>query len=269
MLAVTGMLATIHNEVLELDAPISGARIDNGVFATLTEEGESVGSFYIYEMEGIFQNNIDIITHAYQGDNIKPGDVKYKDQDTNGIIDEKDRKHLGSAIPLFTYGLNIALNHKRFDASLFFQGSYGNEIYYQIATDIEGFYRPFTVTQRYYDEHWKGEGTSNTQPRASWAAKSNNTKPSTRFLESGSYLRLKNLQLGYTLPESFKGKTYFEKMRIYVVGQNLLTFTKYPGLDPEMTVSDNSSSEGDRAAGIEWGTYPSAISYSIGIQLSF
>lgn len=269
LISITGMLATIHNEVLELDAPITGGRIDNGVFATLTQEGESVGAFYLYEMEGIFQNTIDIVTHANQGDNIKPGDVMYKDQDSNGIIDENDRTFVGSAIPDFTYGLNIMAEYKAFDASMFLQGSYGNEIYYQIATDIEGFYRPFNVTQRYYDERWTGEGTSDTQPRASWAGKANNTKPSTRFLESGAYLRLKNIQIGYTLPDEIAHKAYFDKMRVYVTGQNILTFTKYPGLDPEMTVSDNSTSEGDMAAGIDWGTYPSAVSYSIGIQLTF
>ncbi len=269
LISVTGMLATLHNEVLELDAPISGGRIDNGVFATLTQEGQSVGAFYLYEMEGIFQNTIEIVTHANQGDDIKPGDVMYKDQDDNGIIDENDRTFVGSAIPDFTYGLNLAAEYKAFDASLFLQGSYGNEIYYQIATDIEGFYRPFNVTQRYYDERWTGEGTSDTQPRASWAAKANNTKLSTRFLESGAYLRLKNIQFGYTLPDEIAQKAYFEKMRVYVTGQNILTFTKYPGLDPEMTVSDNSTAEGDRASGIEWGTYPSAVSYSVGLQITF
>ena len=267
--SVSGVLALLNNEVLELDAPISGGRIDNGVFATLTEEGQTVGSFFLYEMEGIFQNDIDIVTHAYQGDNIKPGDIMYKDQDENGVIDENDRTHVGSAIPDFTYGLNITVQYKGFDFTLFAQGSYGNKIYYQIATDIEGFYRPFTVTQRYYDEHWTGEGTSNTQPRASWAAKANNTKPSTRFLESGAYLRLKNIQIGYTVPEELSHKFYMNRLRVYLMSQNLLTFTKYPGLDPEMTVSDNSTAEGDRASGIGWGTYPSAVSLSIGLQLTF
>lgn len=269
MFSVTGVLATLHNEVLELDVPDPKGRIDNGVNATLTEEGYSIGSFYMYEMEGIFQNNIDIVTHAHQGDNISPGDVMYKDQNNDGIIDEKDRTHVGSPIPDFTYGFNVMLEYKAFDLSFFFQGSYGNDIYYQVATDIEGFYRPFTVTKRFYNERWTGEGTSNTQPRASWSAKANNTKPSTRFLEDGSYLRLKNLQLGYTLPEALSERLYLNRLRIYVLAHNLLTFTKFYGLDPEMTVSDNSTDEGDRASGIDWGTYPSAISLSIGLQLTF
>lgn len=262
-------ISTLKNEVKDLASPIYGGRIDNGVYATKTEEGYPVGSFYLYEMEGIFQNEKEIVTHAYQGEDIKPGDVMFKDQDGNGIINANDRVHVGSAIPEFTAGFNFNAGYKNIDMVVFFQGAFGQEIYYQVATDIEGFYRPFNVTQRYYDERWTGEGTSNKQPRASWDAKSNNAKPSTRFLEDGSYLRLKSLQVGYTLPAKLSQKLSLEKCRIYFSGLNLWTWTRYPGLDPEMTTSDNSTSEGDRAAGIDWGTYPSAVAYNLGLQISF
>ena len=119
---------------------------------------------------------------------------------STGHIDNLDRVYLGSAIPWLNGGLNLTGNFKNFDVSLFFQGVYGNKIYSQVNQDIEGFYRGFTVTQRYFDNRWTGEGTSNTQPRASWSAKSNNAMPSSRFLEDGSYIRLKNVQIGYTLP---------------------------------------------------------------------
>jgi hypothetical protein len=124
----------------------------------------------------------------------------------------------------------------------------------QINQDIEGFYRGFPVTQRYFDNRWTGEGTSNTQPRPSWTAKSNNARPSSRFLEDGSYLRLKNIQIGYTLPKETLSSLGLAKARIYISASNLFTITSYPGLDPEMTVSDNSKNEGDRASGIDWGT---------------
>lgn len=266
---ITGNFAYLHNEVLELPAPILGGRIDHGVFATRTEVGHPVGSFYLYEMDGIFQNALEVFTSAYQGVNIRPGDVRFVDQNGDGIIDEKDRVHVGSAIPKFTTGWNFTAQYRNFDLGLFLQGAFGHQIYYQVATDIEGFYRPFNVTMRYYNERWTGEGTSNTQPRASWAGKSNNTRPSTRFLEDGSHLRLKNLQFGYTLPGSLSKKLGIGAMRIYLTAQNLITFTGYPGLDPEMTTSDNSRNEGDAAAGIDWGTYPLAKSYNLGIQLSF
>ena len=257
----------LYNEVLSLKSPILGGRVDSGVYATKTEVGHPIGSFYVYEMDGIFQNESEILLSAVQGKGIKPGDVKYVDQDKNGVIDSKDRKYMGSAMPKFTTGLNVAVNYKRWDASLFFQGAFGQKIFSQINYDIEGYYRGFNVTKRYYDEHWNGEGSSNTQPRASWAAKSNNVRVSTRFLEDGSYLRLKNIQTRYIFktPESWK----ISNLRAYIAASNLLTLTAYKGLDPEMTVSTNSASEGDRANGIDWGTYPVAKSFTLGLNLTF
>jgi TonB-dependent starch-binding outer membrane protein SusC len=266
---LTGNAAYLYNEVLSLAGPIVGGRIDNGVYATRTEVGFPIGSFYLYEMGGIFQNNLDIITNAYQGVNIRPGDVRYVDQNRDGLINELDRGHVGSAIPKYTTGLQMSASYKNFDASLFWHGAFGHQIYYQVATDIEGFYRPFNLTMRYYEEHWTGEGTSNTQPRASWSAKANNTRPSTRFLEDGSFLRLKNLQVGYRLPESMTSRLGMSNARIFFIAHNVLTFTKYPGLDPEMTTSDNSAAEGDAASGIDWGTYPLARSFNLGVQISF
>lgn len=257
----------LYNEVLNLSAPYYAGRVDNGVYATCTAEGHPIGSFYLYEMDGIFQNQQEILTSAYQGNNIKPGDVKYVDQNLDNVIDANDRKFMGSAIPTFTTGLNLSGNYKNFDLSMFFQGAFGQKIFSQVNFDIEGFYRGFNVTERYYKEHWTGEGTSNTQPRASWSAKSNNVKASSRFLEDGSYMRLKNLQLGYTIPGTKKWK--IEMLRLYVAGTNLFTLTGYSGLDPEMTVSTNSAAEGDMANGIDWGTYPVAKSFTFGINLTF
>jgi len=257
----------IKNKVLNIDAPYYGGLVDTGVYATKTDVGQPVGSFYLYQMAGIFQNQSDILTSAYQGKNIQPGDVKYVDQNHDGVIDAKDRVFMGSAIPTFTTGLNLSGNYKGFDVLVFFQGAFGQKIYSQVNYDIEGFYRGFNVTERYYQEHWTGEGTSNTQPRASWSAKANNVKASSRFLEDGSYLRLKNLQFGYTIPNTKKIK--IQSIRAYVAATNLLTFTKYSGLDPEMTVSANSAGEGDRANGIDWGTYPTAITYTFGLNITF
>jgi len=267
--SVGANLAYLHNEVLKLDAPLFGGRVETGVYATRTEEGQPIGSFYLLEMEGIFQNETEILLSAFQGNNIEPGDVKFKDQNGDGRIDNDDRVHMGSAIPKFIAGINLSADYKNFDLSLFLQGAYGNKIYVQINQDIEGFYRGFTVTQRYFDDRWTGEGTSNTQPRPSWTSKSNNARPSSRFLEDGSYMRLKNLQLGYTIPDKALKKIGITLARVYISGTNLLTLTRYPGLDPEMTVSDNSKSEGDRAAGIDWGTYPSAMTFMLGLDITF
>jgi TonB-dependent starch-binding outer membrane protein SusC len=266
--------ATLRNKVLSLASgePIPGGRIDNGVYATLTTVGQPIGSFYLYQTDGIFQNESEIISSAYQGNYIRPGDVRFKDVNEDGTINEKDRTFLGSGIPKYSYGATANLGYGNFDLSLFFQGQYGNKLYLQVNQDIEGFYRAFNLTQRVYDERWHGEGTSNTMPRVSWLGSTNNKTPSSRFLEDGSYIRLKNVQLGYNIPQQVIERWKIKGIRVYVTGQNLWTLTKYTGLDPEMHTSDNLNSEkyrGDVAAGIDWGTYPSAKSYIIGLNLNF
>ncbi len=270
------LFSHFSNKVLELYGgnPIPAGRIDNGVYATLTEEGYPIGSFYLYEMEGIFQDTTEISNHAFQGNNIQPGDVKFKDisgpeGDPDGIIDSYDRKHVGSPFPDFTYGLNAAFNYLNWDFSFFIEGINGNEIYWQVAHDIEGFYRAFNLTSRVYDERWTGPGTSNTQPRVSWSGATNNKKPSTRFLFDGSYLRIKNINIGYTFNKNITEKISANTIKVYISVQNLLTFTKYPGLDPEMQTSDNAKNEGDLAVGIDWGTYPSARTFSFGLNVDF
>jgi TonB-linked SusC/RagA family outer membrane protein len=267
---ISGNGATLHNEVLEVSAPFSAGSYGSD-YLTLTEKGHPIGSFYLYETEGIFQDESDVFTHALPVDGVKPGDVKYKDQDEDGSIDaDHDRKHVGSAIPKITAGLTINVGFKNWDLSVFFQGAYGHKIFSVLNRDIEGFYRPFNVTERYYKNRWTGPGTSNEFPRASWdASGNNNIIYSDRFLESGSYTRLKNLQIGYTLPESLLKNYGFSSVRFYFSGTNLLTLTKYHGLDPEMAVSNNALADGDRAAGLDWGTYPSAKSFNLGVSLTF
>jgi TonB-dependent starch-binding outer membrane protein SusC len=266
-------LATIQNKVISIPVAIQGGRIDNGIYATLTTAGHPIGSFYGYQMIGIFQNQGDIFTSAYQGPGVRPGDVKYKDMNGDGKIDANDRTFLGSAIPKFTYGLSTTLSYLNFDMFILFQGGYGNKIYMQVNQDIEGFYRPFNLTQRVYDTRWHGEGTSNTMPLVSWLDQPNNIKePSSRFLEDASYCRLKNIQIGYTIPKKLVNKLHVKGLRFYMTGTNLITITKYPGLDPEMHTSNNVNVErypSDVAAGIDWGTYPSAKSYIVGANLSF
>ncbi len=270
------LFSHFSNKVLELYGgnPIPAGRIDNGVYATLTEEGYPIGSFYLYEMEGIFQDTAEISNHAFQGNNIQPGDVKFKDiggpeGDPDGVIDSYDRKHVGSPFPDFTYGINAAFNYLNWDFSFFIEGINGNEIYWQAAHDIEGFYRAFNLTSRVYDERWTGPGTSNTQPRVSWSGATNNKKPSTRFLFDGSYLRIKNINIGYTFNKNITEKISANTIKVYISVQNLYTFTKYPGLDPEMQTSDNAKNEGDLAVGIDWGTYPSARTFSFGLNVDF
>ena len=273
---VGGNLATLRNEVLSLGGapPIVGGRIDNNYYATLTQVGQPIGSFYLLQTDGIFQNAQQVFTSPYQGPNIQPGDVKFKDISgpdgtPDGIIDGNDRTFVGSPIPKLTYGLTGNARYKNFDLSVFFQGVYGNMLYNQVNTDIEGFYRAFNLTERAATNYWTAEGSTNEFPRLSWTGATNNKQPSTRFLESGSYLRLKNVQLGYTLGEHLLNPLHIASVRVYASVQNLLTFTKYTGLDPEQGVNNNSLGDGVRAVGIDFGNYPSARTFTLGVSAGF
>ncbi|TSJ39148.1 SusC/RagA family TonB-linked outer membrane protein [Mucilaginibacter corticis] len=270
-IGINGNLATEKNEVVSLggNPSLPGGRIDNGVFATRTDVGHPIGSFYLLQQEGIFQNTQQIFTHAYQGPGVRPGDVMYKDVNGDGVIDGNDRVFAGSAIPKLTYGLTTNVSYKNWDLSVFFQGVYGNKIYDQVMTELEGFYRPFNITQATATQSWTGPGTSNSNPLLSWSDAANNKQPSTRFLESGSYLKLKNVQLGYRLGKNALKPLGLSSVRIYVSGQNLLTFTKYKGLDPEQYFNDNNAGDNTRGVGIDWGTYPSALILTAGINANF
>ena len=258
--SLSANLATVKNKVVSLadGKPIPGGRIDDNVYATLTTEGQPIGEFYMLRQDGIFQTAKEVFTSACQGPGVQAGDVKYQDVNHDGVIDQNDRQYVGSPIPKFTYGFTGTVNYQNFDLSLFFKGVYGNKIYNQILTDIEGFYRAFNITERIANDSWHGEGTSNEFPRLSWSAAQNNKQPSTRFLEDGSYLRLNNLQVGYSFSNSLLSSMKISSARFFISVQNVFTITKYTGQDPEMGVSSNGAGDGVRAVGIDWGTYPSA-----------
>lgn len=270
---VSGNLTTLHNKVEALldNQPIPAGRVNNNVYATSTAVGHPVGAFYMLQQEGIFQTPEDVFTHAYQGPGVRPGDIKFKDVNNDGVIDQNDRVYAGSPIPTLTYGLTGHLFYKQFDLGLFFQGVEGDKIYNQVGMDIEGFYRPFNVTEKTATESWHGQGTSNTLPLLSWTDATNNTQMSTRFLESGAYLKLKNLQVGYNLSNAALARLKVASMRFYVSIQNVFTITKYSGLDPEMTTSSDaaSSNDGPKALNIDWGTYPAARTITVGANINF
>lgn len=270
---INGNLTTLHNDVEALlnNQPIPAGRVNTNVFATSTAVGHQIGAFYMLKQEGIFQTPEDVFTHASQGSPVRPGDVKYKDVNNDGVIDQNDRVFAGSPIPSLTYALTGQVRFKRFDLSLFFQGVSGDKIYNQVAMDIDGFYRPFNVTEKTATQSWHGVGTSNTRPLLSWNDATNNTQTSTRFLESGNYLKLKNVQLGYDVSSATLSRLKISSTRLYISVQNVFTITKYSGLDPEMTTSANAASagEGPKALNIDWGTYPAARTVTVGVNVNF
>jgi TonB-linked SusC/RagA family outer membrane protein len=264
---VSANLSTLTNKVISVgttgDQPNYFTAGPSGV--TRTEAGYEVGSFYLYQFDGVYQ----------QGDtnipaNLKPGDARYKDVSgpegqPDGVITEKDRTHIGRVFPKFTYGLNLTASYLGFDVAAFFQGIQGNDVfnntkYWLDRIDQTGNYRTDL-------NPWTPENTSTNTPRAVAAGESaaNNSRyNSTRWLEDGSYLRLKNVQIGYSLPDALITKTkVFSRLRIYATGQNVLTFTKYSGYDPETTGS------GTLTRGLDDGQYPNVRTFSLGLQAGF
>ncbi|HEX5025872.1 MAG TPA: SusC/RagA family TonB-linked outer membrane protein, partial [Agriterribacter sp.] len=197
-----------------------------------------------------------------------PGDLKFEDTNKDGVIDVKDRQFLGSFIPKMTYALNLGANYKNFDFSAFFQGVSGNKIFNATRVITEGMVRFFNAGTQVLDA-WTPTNTNTDIPRAISSDPNQNARPSTRFLEDGSYLRLKNIMLGYTIPgnsvESMT-KGAIKNFRVYVSAQNMLTFTKYSGYDPEV---GNRTPNSSLTNGIDFAVYPQPKAFQVGIQATF
>ena len=196
--------------------------------------GEEVGSFYMYKQLGIYQTDEEVPESLYSN-GVRAGDVMYEDLDGNGAIDVNDRQIIGSSNPDFFGGWNNTFRYKNFDFNIFFTYSKGNDVYasYRITTERLG-NNFMNMTERVINERWVGPGTSNTTPRAIYGT-GWNTQNSSRFLEDGSYIRLRALNFGYTLPQSFIDRIGMNRVRVYVQGDNLFLWTKYKGFDPEVT----------------------------------
>lgn len=195
---------------------------------------------------------------------MQPGDIRFQDLNGDGDITAADKTVIGNPYPTLTMGLNLSAQYKNFDISMFIQGAYGHEIYNTNLYDLEGMPRLFNSGVAVLNR-WTGEGTSNTIPRALGAPQ--NLNASDRFVEDGSYTRLKNLNIGYTFDENIFGES-LANLRIYISGQNLITLTDYSGLDPEIGV-DNVLQQGAGAIGIDRGLYPQPTSLTFGLQLGF
>jgi|TARA_B110000914_G_scaffold186924_1_gene171139 TonB-dependent starch-binding outer membrane protein SusC len=230
-------------------------------YTSLTQfrQGESPGIFWGYKTNGIFQNQADISAHATQ-DNSQPGDIRFVDVDGNGKIDGEDRTKIGNPFPDFTLGWNFALNVSDFDLSVFTYASVGNDIF-------RGYERGLNYTNKFASvlNRWTGEGTSNTEPRYSFIDANNNSRASDRYVEDGSFIKIKNIQLGYNFPEATASKLGLSSLRVYALAKNAFTFTDYTGYDPE--ISNGGSPVLD--SGVDRGTYPSPRIISLGLNLKF
>ena len=262
---LNGNFSMYRNEVTDLGAPVDSLNqpiftanvFGSGDFVAVTNIGLPIASFYGFETAGIFQTDAEAAASAQA--NAVAGDVIFVDQNNDGVIDNDDKVVIGNPHPDFTYGFTTSANWKQFDVNLFLQGSHGNDIYtgmfrYDLATTN----LPISALDR-----WTGEGTSYDEPRITDADRNGNNRVSDRFIEDGSYLRVKSLQVGYTLPRMLIDQFGFDKFRVYASVANLWTFTKYSGLDPEI------GTRGTLDIGIDRGFYPSPRIYNLGINVTF
>jgi len=242
---------------------LTGATLQSSAYELArTAPGHAIGSFYGFKTLGIFQTQADVNNYVGKNGliqpNAKPGDFKWADLDGDGKITANDRTFIGDPTPKYSYGFTATAAWNNFDIVVFGQGAGGNKIF-------QGLRRLDIQTANYSTKalgRWTGPGTSNDFPRLIDGDPNGNfINPSPFYLEPGSYFRIKNLQIGYTLPQSLLRKATLQKVRVYVSGYNLITFTKYTGYDPEIGGGTNTS--------IDRGFYPQARSFQAGLSVGF
>lgn len=278
---ITGVISVIRNKVLKLNtanATIpsgSDADFGGGDVFTNTVVGRPVQSFYGWVTDGIFKNAADVANSPTQPA-AAPGDIKFKDLSgpngkPDGLIDSYDRTYIGSFLPKFTYSLNYTASYHNFDIAVFFQGVQGNKILNAENIILEGMPRLFNAGTQVLNA-WTPANSNSDIPRAIAGDPNRNGRLSTRWIEDGSYLRLKNLMIGYTIPETvLKGwiNNSISRLKVYVSSQNLFTLTKYNGYDPEVGNKNQNTSGGNLTNGVDFGQYPAARSFQFGVQASF
>lgn len=267
-------IATIDNKVISIagtEPLLGGFGLSDGPI-TRTEPGHPLGSFYLYKMEGIFQSQEEIDASAFQADDTRPGDIRFADLNGDSVINDADRGHFGNPFPDFTLGFNLGFQYKNFDLSILVQGVFGNDVYFLYGnfayeTQLRGFNSYAKILDR-----WTPTNTDTDIPKVSVDDRNNNRRISTRFLEDGSYVRVRNVTLGYTFNNLLKTDK-IKELRLYVSAQNLFTFTKYSGLDPEIQANTNDTQgynvSSDLAVGIDWGTVPAPRTILVGMNIKF
>jgi TonB-linked SusC/RagA family outer membrane protein len=257
---------TIHNRAMRvMGTGGSGDRLFNEAQTTASRPGLPLGAFYGYVADGVFQNQGEVDAYPHRSD-AGIGDLRFVDTNDDGSITDADRTYLGSPIPTFVYGLNFELGYKGFDLSADFQGQTGNKIYNAKETIRPDLYN---FEQHVYGR-WTVEGSSNDEPRPT--AGGYNWLPSSRFIQDGSFFRLRSVTLGYNLPQSLAENVKVRSARIYVRGTNLFTLTDFTGYSPEVASGNtaNRTTGGNPIdAGIDIGTYPVSTIYSVGLNVTF
>lgn len=267
--SISGNIATNKNKITSLNRgePIYATQASGKQVAqTITQEGYPLGSFFGYVMEGVFKDAEDLANHAFQ-DGSEVGDVKFKDLNSDGVINALDQQIIGSPFPKFTYGLNSDIEFKNFDFAVFVYGKQGHDIYHLLWADLnEGEGDNNATTEML--QRWTPTNTATNVPRAITGQPGGNTRPSSRFIENASFLRIQSISLGYNLGKLIPKNFNVSRLRIYVSGTNLYTITKYKGYNPEVgkLITGARSS---LTQGIDVGMYPIPRRVEGGIQIDF
>ncbi|TGE23579.1 SusC/RagA family TonB-linked outer membrane protein [Hymenobacter metallicola] len=230
---------------------------------TILRKGQPLGSMYGLVVQGIFQTT-DEVNSAPKQPNAKPGDIRFADLNKDGVINDDDRTIIGNPNPKAVAGVTNTFTFKGLELTAFFQGSFGNDIQNINRQTIEGMAGPENQSTAVLNR-WTPTNTNTNIPRAVIGDPNGNNRFSTRFVEDGSYVRLKNVTLAYNLPLTLVQKAHFSGLRLYVTGQNLLTWTDYSGYDPEVSADPFSNT----GFGRDFGVYPQARTYTIGLNASF
>ena len=250
--SIGGNISFIKNELTALNG---GEKVWGD--KTVCDQGLPLYTFWGYKYDGIFRTQEEIDSYLWAegaSTGYAPGDAKYFDKNNDGKIDENDKMALGNPFPWLTYGLNFSAEWKGIDLQVFFQGVYGNEIYNALRLRTEGTGNEATLSTSMRDV-WTRSNPDGSIPNP--FGNPINSDTNSRFIESGAYLRLKNVQLGYTLPQRWTQKIKMSRCRIYLSGNNLFTATKYSGYDPEV------------GGGVDYGNYPQSRTFMLGLNINF
>ena len=255
----TSVTATFNrNKIVSLNSETPLYQNENaGAYITMQKNGLPINVFYGYVTDGLFQTQAEVDAHAFQESGTAAGDIRFKDLNSDGIVNEEDRTVIGDPNPDWLFSMVNTFSWKGFDLSVYLQGVAGNDIFNANSISNEGMSSAHnqTASVKY---RWVGYGTSTVMPRAVYGDPNHNARISDRFVEDGSYLRLKNVTLGYNFPAKWLKKISMQNARIFLSCENLVTLTKYSGFDPEVGIN-----------GIDGNRYPVSRTFSLGVNFNF
>lgn len=254
----TNLVVTYNkNKIKDLNSevPLYINQLNNS-YVTMLSAGYPINVFYGYVTDGIFQNAEEVAAHAVQP-GAQPGDIRFRDLNNDGVINDEDRTVLGNPNPTWLFSMNNRFTYKGFELQVYLQGVAGNKIYNYTRIGLENMSAAYNQLATTADR-WHGEGTSDSMPRAVWADPNQNARVSDRWVENGSYLRVKNISLSYDFPAAWMRALRLNSLKLTFSCENVATITGYKGYDPEVGVN-----------GIDYSSFPPSRTFNIGLNINF